>query len=363
MRNIYIKAISILIGLGVLCGIGIIIFTYVVNFHPADIQIEPVTCKSDAPLVNTNRTIKILSWNVQYMAGKNYIFFYEMPNNPSPDTRPSLSDINITIRSIANVLQSEKPDIILLQEIDRHAKRTYFKNQIHELLSLLPPYYNCHTTAFYWKSAFVPHPFVMGQVGMQLGIISRFRISQAIRYQLSYIPQNWFKQQFNIKRAILQAILPTSQNSHIAILNTHLTAFHEHTNIMQKQVKEVANILDDLERQNISWLIGGDFNLLPPGKQRTLLKKELQSNYRVPTELQLFFDKYSAIPSKHDLNSKNAKDWFTHFPNHPSIRAPDRTIDYIFTGTNTTIRKYHVRQKDTWTLSDHLPVITEVNFK
>jgi len=52
--------------------------------------------------------------------------------------------------------------------------------------------------------------------------------------------------------------------------------------------------------------------------------------------------------------------WFTHFSNDPSVKAPDRTIDYIFMPRSLSLIEHHVRQHDTLRLSDHFPVVAVV---
>ena len=58
----------------------------------------------------------------------------------------------------------ENADIILLQEVDEDSKRTYYKDQLAELLELLPEAYTSHTSAIYWYATFVPHPEMMGSI-------------------------------------------------------------------------------------------------------------------------------------------------------------------------------------------------------
>jgi endonuclease/exonuclease/phosphatase family metal-dependent hydrolase len=52
--------------------------------------------------------------------------------------------------------------------------------------------------------------------------------------------------------------------------------------------------------------------------------------------------------------------WFTHFPNDPAVKAPDRTIDYLFMPRSLPLIEHHVRQHDTLRISDHFPVVATV---
>lgn len=333
---------------------------WLTTYHPADVQSEPVICSNQAPLLRPSQKIKVLSWNVQYMAGKNYVFFYDLLNNSGPDERPSAEDTTKAFNEVTRIIKDEKPDIILLQEVDDGAKRTDYEDQLARLLSLLPKEYACHACAFYWKAFFIPHPRIMGAVGMKLAIISKYQIRQAIRHQLALIPTDPFTQQFNLKRAVLEVRMPVENAKDFVVLNAHLEAFAQGTDTMEKQVKQVESILEKLTQEGHPWIIAGDFNLLPPGKAYSLLREEQKKYFKEETEIEPLFEKYQAVPSLQEVNGPEYQQWFTHFPNDPSVGKLDRTIDYIFLANNIQSGRHYVRQHDTLTISDHLPVLAEL---
>jgi len=63
------------------------------------------------------------------------------------------------------------------------------------------------------------------------------------------------------------------------------------------------------------------------------------------------------IPSNPEATGINRELWLTHFPNDPRVEAPDRTLDYLFYSPKLKRIEGYVRQKDTLTISDHLPVV------
>lgn len=336
----------------ILTVLGIAVWT--LTFHPGDIQPAPVTCAGKTQIPAPGQTVKILSWNVQYMAGKNHWFFYE----GGTDTAPTEADIRQTLDEVARIIKTEDPDIVLLQEIDDGAKRTQYTDQLRLLRNRLGKMYPCRTQAFYWKSAFVPHPDIMGPVGMKLVILSKYRISMAKRYQLPLIPENWISQQFNLKRALLEARIPFGSHEFV-IMNTHLSAFAKGTDTMEKQVRAVKSIIKNHSAKNRPWIAGGDFNLLPPGDAYQKLSRDQRAAYRAETEIKPLFKAFNAIPGKKAVNSDGREKWFTHFPNDPGIQAPNKTIDYIFYADRLKRKSAHVRQSGTLDISDHLPVVAE----
>jgi endonuclease/exonuclease/phosphatase family metal-dependent hydrolase len=329
------------------------------TFHPAELQSETVFCADDSKPLKPGQALRVLSWNVQYMAGKNYVFFYDLPDNSGPDERPSTADIEKTLIEVARVIVDESPDVILLQEVDDGAKRTDYADHLDLLMKLLPEDYGCRASTFYWRAKFVPHPRIMGSVGMKLCTISRYKMRKAVRHQLPIMKTDPLTRQFNFKRAVLEVRLPVEGAKDLVVLNTHLDAFAQGSDTMERQVDKVRSIVSELADEGVPWLIGGDFNLLPPGKARSLLSERQKKHYREKSEIKPLFDKYQAVPDLEEINGAQRDRWFTHLPNDPAIKKPNKTIDYIFYSKTLRLGEHYVRQRDTLEISDHLPVVAE----
>ena len=339
--------------------ISIVAWGYLSNYHPDDVEDAFMQCSDSAPQLKPPTKIKVLSWNVQYMASTRYVFYYDKKGMTGPDTRPSREAIKETIKAVADVIKDEDPDIILLQEIDDGASRTDWRDQFQDLRKQLPKSYACWAEAFYWKSDFIPHPKIMGSAGMKLVTVSKYRLKSAKRYQLPLMTNHFIIQQFYLKRAILEVRLDARQDAgSLYLLNTHFDAFSQGTDTMQRQSNFTHKHLTTLTRKGLDFIIGGDFNLLPPGRQRLSLRKSNQDKYNKVTELKKIFDSFQAIPSLQEVNSKNNSIWFTHKVNNKINEKPDRTIDFLFTSNNIRLGEHYVRQKDTKTISDHFPVIS-----
>lgn len=349
-----------IVGIGAVLIALLVVLVWAITYHPADVQAEPVTCSEDAPMLQPGQPLKILTYNVQYMAGKGYVFFYDLPDGSGPDERPLSETISQTIAAVARVIRDENPDLVLLQEVDDGAKRTDYEDQAARLLTLLDSRYPCHTSAFYWKAAFVPHPRIWGAVGMKLVTLSKYRITTATRHQLALVPSDPLTQQFNLKRATLEARLPVAGGNDFVVLNTHLEAFAQGSNVMEQQVAQTQDLLQRLTDRGYDWIIGGDFNLIPPEASYIRLSDEQKRHDKPETELVHLYDNFQAVPSLADLEGENHQQWYTHFPNNPAVPAPNRTIDYFFLSPKIQVRNAFVRQHDTLDISDHLPVIAEI---
>jgi endonuclease/exonuclease/phosphatase family metal-dependent hydrolase len=328
---------------------------YALTWHPADREEAAVACSAPAPPLQPGQALKVMTWNLQYLAGKRYVFWYDMADGSGTDERPTAEDLAYTLDEAVRVLRDEQPDVVLLQELHDGAKASDYQDQLALLQERLADLYPCSSQAFYWKAAYVPHPRIMGSVGMKLATLSRYQLESAERLQLPLIPADPLSRQFNLKRALLVSYLPLRGGGRLAAINTHLDAFAQGDDTMQRQVAMTAGLLDSLERQGTFWVIGGDFNLLPPGQYQRL-PEQRRSWYAENSELRVLWERYPMIPSPAEASGQEQAGWYTHFPNDPGVSGPDRTLDYLFHSPRLTRLSAAVRQDDTLRISDHLPL-------
>ena len=83
----------------------------------------------------------------------------------------------------------------------------------------------------------------------------------------------------------------------------------------------------------------------------------LRQGYSEDSELHLLWEKYPMIPSNPEATGIDRELWLTHLPNRPDADEPDRTLDYLFHSPKLQRIEGYVRQEDTQTISDHLPVL------
>ncbi|EJM51933.1 endonuclease/exonuclease/phosphatase family protein [Pseudomonas sp. GM48] len=341
--------------LGLLVVIGLIAaMIYSLTWRPDAKEVLPVSCSTQAPTLVPGQALKVMTWNVQYLAGKRYVFWNDLA--AGTDERPTAEDMAFSLDEVARVIRDEQPDIVLLQELDDGAKASNYQHQLKLLQERLADLYPCGTSAFDWKADFVPNPHIFGSVGRQLATLSRYQIEHAERLQLPVDPGNPVSRQFKPRDALLVSYLPLSDGGQLAVLNTHLDRATQADNALQDQVNAVARALDKFESRGTPWLIGGDFNLLPLGQYRRLPDAQ-RTPYSADSALHVLWDKYPMIPTNNEASGIDRKRWLTHYPNDPGLNGPDRTVDYLFYSPRIKRVEAMVRQDDTLRISDHLPVI------
>jgi len=332
--------------------IGALMFS--LTWRPDARETLPVSCTGKPPTLVPGQALKVMTWNVQYLAGKRYVFWNDLAQGN--DEAPTLEDMAFSLDEVTRVIRDEQPDVVLLQELDDGAKASDYQDQLKLLQERVADLYPCSASAFDWKAEFVPDAHVFGSVGRQLATLSRYRIEHAERLQLPVASANFISRQFQPKDALLATKLPLSDGGQLTVFNTHLERARQPDSTLQAQVSAVAKVLDKYESQGLPWLIGGDFNLLPLGQYRRL-PAEQRAPYSADSELHLLWDKYPMIPTNNEAGGIDRSRWLTHYPNDPGLNGPDRTVDYLFYSPKIKRVEAMVRQDDTLRISDHLPVI------
>lgn len=349
------------VGLGLFTlPILLIVVAYATAYHPDPVEDVPIVEYDQAPLLPHSKALKVMSWNVQFLAGKGYVFFFDVLGGKGPHERPTPEDIAQTWQDVVRIVKEENPDILLLQEVDDGAKRTDEADQL-ELLRTQLKGYKASASAFYWKAPFVPHPRIMGSVGLKLSVLSQWKIHSAKRVELPQVERAPVMRWFDFHRALLDVRILRKDGSELAVLNTHLEAFGKDGSIKKREITFLQSYFDSLEKENIRWVLGADMNLLPPGFYS-----------RIPTSEKVWFQdgidldplyarKGMVLPLLKDLMGPDSNRFKTHDPNRLPSHGLDKTIDFICLDSQITLHSYHVRQGDAIGVSDHMPLIAEIS--
>ena len=318
------------------------------EFRPAPTEDTQTVVPVSLPWEENKDTFEVISWNLQFSASRKYHFFYD----GGQDVIASEQDVIQTLEAIQKVIDDNRPDILLLQEIDRHSTRTANVDQLRWLLSRDSQW--SWTSTPYFKAPYVPHPGHqhMGRVHMDLAIMSRAQLSDGKRIALPLLDEPRWRQMFNLKRALLTSQLHApGSTTPIQIGVTHLSAFSKGDGTMAKQVAKLMEWVDSLP-PNTPWILAGDFNLLPPQDSPSRLGEDSQLYAETDNPIAPLMKYKMAFP---EMMSQAA---FSYLPFGAS--EPDRKIDYLFYGGPLEVVDAEVLTSANQ-ISDHLPL--RVKFK
>jgi len=259
--------------------------------------------------------LRILSWNISYGygMGSEGVGYHTRIRTHFEDTLNAMSEF----------LKHVQIDVALLQEVDFHSRRSHF---IEELDWLARRSGLLHRQSFVtWDAPYVPYPGLnpknhFGRIVSGGGILSRYPL-EPLHCELLPKPRensrlyNWF-----YLSRFLQAVSVQTPVGDLKVCNLHLEAFSAKNREMQLQR------LQDRLTENDWSLAGGDFN------------------------------------GEFELREGMSPDWRAYpapEPTFPSLR-PDQKLDGFIVKSGD-FSQVTIETLNTGTLSDHFPVLLEVN--
>lgn len=328
---------------------------YSLTWHPSAREAAPVACHIAAPMLRPGQALKVMTWNLQSLGGKGRVPQYQLDATAPPTRQPSATVRAATLDQVVRVLREEQPDVLLLQELQDGARASDYEDQLGLLMERLSDLYPCRSEAFYWRASFVPHPRVIGSVGMKLATLSRFQMDSAERLQLPRGGGNLLTRPFALKHALLVSHLPLHGGGELVAINSQFATFAANDDTQFRQVEMTRGLLDHLEQSHTAWVFGGDLNLLPPG-QYPLLAASQRSRYAPHSELASLSQRFPSIPSAAEASGAERRNWYTYGPSGQPATAPDRSLDHLLHSPRLSRLDAQVRNRDTLDISDHLPL-------
>lgn len=306
----------------------------------------PVVPRGAAPALARGAPFTVVSWNIQFGAGRNPWFFYD----GGPDSRVSPAEVRFAMDGIVSVLRAIDADLVLLQEVDRDSARSGFVDQHARVRDALGLPVDASTP--YFKVPFVPVPphRPLGAVDMHLSVFSRFALGAGTRFALSRLNEPAWRRAFNLRRALLHLPVPLSDGSGAHLFHTHLSAFSRGDGTLAKQVGTVMRRMGDTAGPA---LLAGDLNSLPPSDDPVRLgfAKELYGEAHTP--IRPLWDGLDVLFPPVRPDGRVGPEGHTYVPYGSNVA--DRTIDYAF---GRGIRVLESRAEPAGAaFSDHLPVV------
>jgi len=314
--------------------------------------------------VSTKDTILIMTWNIRFGCSSQILWFGDACGNRTVLKR---SEVTTNLDLIIQAINSIKPDILLLQEVDLPSKRTAYIDQMKYIIDR--SYFRYGAYATNWKAQYIPSDGI-GRLDEGNAVLSRWPIVQS---RLEPLPLRGdidaLTKYFYVRETVMTCRI-SSPGMEFNVVNTHLSAFST-DDTKRRQLERYIEILHELDATGIPLITGGDYNLLPPNSDSLDYCDEDKcsnesfhqpdsdpmhkegSNYAPEiTWLTPLYDSFQPSLSLSQYKTDQNK-YFTHVTD-PNV-AWDRTLDYLFSN-RPWIPLSHTTYQQLRRHSDHAPV-------
>lgn len=253
-----IKWLLIILCIPLLVLVGFLGYMSLTDYRPA--SVESLNIEGSASDTLIPDTIQLITWNIGYCGlGKEQDFFFDGGKGVRPDKQNYQRYVNGVMETVHGFAGS---DVILLQEVDRDAKRSYFQDQVPMIASQLPGY--AYAFALNYRSQFIPQPVSepYGKAVAGIMSLSAYNPSSATRYALA-ADASWPTGLFMLKRCFMAFRYPVANGKELVVVNQHLSAYDDGT-VKQQQMDTLRKFIMNEYAQGNYVIVGGDWNQFPP---------------------------------------------------------------------------------------------------
>jgi endonuclease/exonuclease/phosphatase family metal-dependent hydrolase len=336
--------------------------------EPVAVQVEP---GATAPAATS--ALKVMAWNIKYAGGR-IDFWFDLWGDRVQMTR---AEVDTNMAGIIGLINEVDPDVLMTEEIEVNSRRSAYVNMVHEILTRTPLAYAAYVPT--WRARYIPSEG-LGRMDLGNAIFSRYPIVSAERFpQSDRTDQDPATSAFYIHRAVGRAVIDTGMTK-VAVLVVHTEAY-DTDGTKSRQLREIEQLLAG---EPLPFVIGGDFNAIPPGSVHNVAFNdehpdskgtEFEQPPYLLEDMLPFYDHYRAAITleRYGTTLESQRRHFSH-----SVIGRDkigsqgepgfwnRTLDYLFVsppsswqdGSTDTLQepgRLGIRS-DPMLLSDHCPV-------
>lgn len=197
--------------------------------------------------------LKVLAWNVKYGAAR-IDFWFDLWGDRVQMTG---QEVAANMASIYRLVNEVNPDILMTEEIEINSRRSAYTNMVTGMLEGTSLNYAAYFPT--WRSKYIPSEG-LGRMDLGNAIFSRYPITSALRIaQIDRTDQDALTRYFYIHRAVGRVVLDVGRD--VAAMVVHTEAYDKDGT----KGKQLLQILELMNGETLPFVIGGDFNSLPPG--------------------------------------------------------------------------------------------------
>ena len=336
---------------------GMILFAYITQFNPKQVEdVALVTAKTpnQGTQVISDSTFTFLIWNLGYGGlGAEVDFFYDggkMVTSPK-------AHVEKNNRGMVELLKQNKDaDFIMLQEADRHGKRSWNIDQAEEFADALPDHNYAFTPNYDVK--YLPFPYLdpMGTIYGGLLTLTKYTPVETKRIALPNI-SDFPRKLFYLKRCLLLQRYKLTSGKELVIINTHFEAYDAGGLVKKEQRAVTKKILEEEYAKGNYVILGGDWNIAPPDfNVHTWENKKLTDELYLMNNDSVFIQGWHYVYDPTTATNRKNETSYTEGETYKTI------IDYFYMSPNIEVDS--IKGIDLhFAYSDHNPVKMKIRLK
>ena len=218
-------------------------------------------------VLKTDEEYTALSYNIGFGAyGPDYSFFMDsgvMADGTQVKGKygkaMSRQSVLEHTKGVLNVLQEQKVDFALLQEVDIKAHRSYKVDQVDFLKQGMDGYSSVLAKNFH--SAYLFYPFNDPHGAGEGGILtlSCAKIDSAVRRSYPVDP-GFFVKFTDLDRCFALHRIPVDNGRELVLINSHMSAYDKGGLVREQQLSMLNQLLEEEYKKGNYVIVGGDFN-------------------------------------------------------------------------------------------------------
>ncbi len=246
--------------LSIIVAILIVVLIYVayvfISYYRLEDNLDLEISNAKAGTVETDKQLKLLSWNIGFGAYEDdYDFFMD---GGTQSWAKSEEALKANMEEISDYIEALGADFNFIQEVDYNSTRTYHVDERPYIVKALSD--QSYVFAQNYDSPFLFYPFTQPHGKSKAGIMtfSNYGITSAVRRSLPI--EESVAKLVDLDRCYSVSRIPVENGKELVLFNLHLSAYTTDGTIAIEQLKMlVADMQSEYEKGNYC-IAGGDFN-------------------------------------------------------------------------------------------------------
>lgn len=311
-----------------------------------ELDVDPPRFKASeiTPPTGEGKQLRVMAWNIKYGALRAPFWFDCWGDQVSL----SRDQVEQNMEQIYEMIREADPDILMIEELELHSRRSAYYDMLQGILEHTQLNYGAYFET--WNSRYIPSEG-LGRMSLGNAIFTKHEMTKAEKIaQIDRSDLDPVTQPFYLHRFMGRVELKLPSGSSVAAYVVHTEAYDEDGT----KAKQIKQIFDQVSDETLPFVLGGDFNELPPTSaqidsfpdERSLpvcgadfdqppYTPEVMSEFFVALKPWISLEQYG------DTQKAQSR-FFTHSVLGPQESNEEgeqgewnRTLDYLFASPNT----------------------------